>query len=79
MNFALGNHNIEKYFGFLFKLDKETKKSLISRLTDSINNRGQKKIDIHSLYGAWDDDKSSDEIIHEIRTSRIDKNNISGF
>ena len=33
-------------------------------------------IDLNNLYGAWIDDKDSDEIIKEIRDSRIEKRNI---
>jgi hypothetical protein len=79
MSLALTNTAIEKYFGFLTKLDNVSKKKLIIKLTESIEVTEKKKIDLESLYGAWEDSKSSDEIVKEIRESRIDKDNLIDF
>lgn len=73
MSLALKNSTIDKYFGFLTKLDNVTKKRLIVKLTESIEVKEKKKIDLASLYGAWEDSRSSDEIIDDIRKSRVEK------
>jgi len=74
MSLALTNTTIDKYFGFLTKLDNISKKKLIIKLTESIEVKEETDFDLASLYGAWDDSRSSDEIIKDIRDSRVDKN-----
>jgi hypothetical protein len=73
MSIALSNKTIEKYLSFLTKLDNSSKKKLIIELTESIETGDEGKFDLHSLFGAWIDDKDSDEIIKEIRESRVEK------
>ena len=79
MSLALSNSTIEKYFGFLTKLDNFSKKKLIIKLTESIELNEDKNSKLDSLYGAWEDSRSSDDIIKEIRDSRVDKNNLVDF
>lgn len=79
MSLALTNNTIDKYFGFLTKLDNASKKKLIVKLTESIEVKEEKDFDLASLYGAWEDSRSSDDIIKEIRDSRIDKNDVIDF
>jgi len=74
---AINSKILDKYFGFLIKLDNNSKKRLIIRLTESIETEKKEKTDIDLLYGAWADDRDSDEIIKEIRDSRVEKNNIA--
>lgn len=73
MGLALTDDTIEKYLRFLTKLDDLTKKRLITKLTESIKVKEKAEFNLSSLYGAWKDSKSSDEIIEEIRKSRIEK------
>ena len=79
MSIALTNKTIEKYFGFLKKLDNGSKKKLIIKLTESIETGDERKFDIRSLFGAWEDKRDSDEIVEEIRNSRIAKLNSVDF
>ena len=79
MSLALTNKTIEKYFGFLTHLDVVSKKKLILKLTKSIEKQEENKFDLKDLYGAWEDLKDSDEIIKEIRASRIDNRNVIDF
>lgn len=79
MSLALTNNTIDKYFGFLTKLDNVSKRKLIVKLTESIEVKEEKDFDLASLYGTWEDSRSSDDIIKEIRESRIDKNDIIDF
>jgi hypothetical protein len=69
MRIALKNTTIDKYFGFLTKLDNISKKRLIVKLTESIEVKEKKHLDLKNLYGAWEDTRTSDEIINEIRNS----------
>jgi hypothetical protein len=73
MNIALKNTTIDKYFGFLTRLDNNSKKRLIVKLTQSIEVKEKKHFDLKSLYGAWEDERTSDEIINDIKSSRVEK------
>ena len=66
---------LDKYFGFLINLDNNSKKRLIIRLTESIETEKKENTDLNLLYGAWTDDRDSDEINREIRDSSIEKQN----
>lgn len=77
-NLTINNKTLEKYFGLLKGLDNLSKKKLIIKLTESLEVK-EEKVDLRSLFGAWEDDKDSDEIIREIRESRIEKAENLGF
>lgn len=70
---------LEKYFGFLTKLDNRSKKKLIIKLTESLEVNDKSSFDLKSIFGAWEDTKDSDEIIKQIRTSRVDNRDIEEF
>lgn len=76
---VISNKMLDKYFGYLKNLDNNAKKSLIIKLTKSIETKSKKVFDIKSVFGAWEDDKTSDEIISEIKSSRIEKRDNSSF
>jgi hypothetical protein len=76
MRIALNNKTIDKYFGFLFNLDTLSKKRLIVKLTESIEEKDKKDFDLTSLFGAWEDSRTSEEIINDIRNSRVEKKSI---
>lgn len=69
---AVTNRTLDKYFGFLRKLDNNSKKRLIIKLTESIETKEENQFDLKTIYGAWDDSRDSDEIIKSIRDSRVD-------
>ena len=73
MGLALTNKTIDKYFGFLRRLDNGSKKRLIISLTKSIEDKKNSKINLRDLSGAWEDSRDSDEIIKDIRNSRVEK------
>ena len=71
---VISNKILDKYFGYLKNLDTNAKKSLIIKLTKSIETKSKKTFDINSIVGAWEDDRNSDEIINDIKSSRVEKN-----
>ncbi len=75
MGLALRDNTINKYFGFLTKFDNSTKKKLIIKLTESIEVENTNEFDLKSICGAWEDHRSSDEIIMDIKKSRVEKSN----
>lgn len=76
---AITNKTLDKYFAFLSKLDTNSKKRLIIRLTESIEMKEDNSFDLKSLFGAWEDSRDSDEIIKDIRDSRVNSNEIESF
>ena len=77
-NLTLNNKSLEKYFDLLKGLDNLSKKKLIIKLTESLEVKGE-KVDLNTLFGAWEDNRDSDEIIKSIRESRVDKSENLGF
>lgn len=76
---TISNKMLEKYFGYLKYLDNNAKKSLIIKLTKSLETKSKKAFDIKSVFGAWEDDRTSDEIINEIKSSRVEKRNTASL
>ena len=76
---TISNKILDKYFGYLKNLDNNTKKNLIIKLTKSIETKSNKAFDIKSIFGAWEDDRTSDEIISEIKSSRVEKQNTTSL
>jgi len=68
---TITNSILDKYFNFLKKFDNNAKKKLIIKLTNSLEFKETKPFDIKSLFGAWEDDRTSQEIIDEIKNSRV--------
>ena len=62
---TISNKILDKYFGHLKNLDNKAKKSLIIRLTESIEIKPKKAFELSSIFGAWVDNRSADEIISE--------------
>ncbi|OBX26483.1 hypothetical protein LX77_00955 [Gelidibacter algens] len=70
---------LDKYFGYLKNLDNNAKKKLIIKLTKSLETKSEKKFEIASVFGAWEDERTSDEIISEIKSSRVEKRNTANL
>lgn len=78
-NLALSDKTLEKYLGYLKNLDNMTKKKLIDKLRRSLDRETEPDFDPNSLFGAWEDSRNSDEIIAEIRASRVETRNTEGL
>ena len=77
MGLTLTDKAIDKYFRFLSFLDNDSKKRLILKLENSINSKYKKHLSLKNLRGKWVDSRDSDEIIKDIRNSRVDKKQIT--
>lgn len=75
MGISLSDKSINKYFRFLSRLDNRSKKKLINRLTDSIedNEKSNQSRSFSDLSGQWEDERHSDDIIKDIRDSRVNR------
>lgn len=71
---------IDGYIGLLDNLSPDTKLDLIARLTDSVkSDLADKKSSFKQSFGAFDSEKSAEEIVDEIRRSRIVNREIELF
>lgn len=71
MSLNITDKAIDKFLSFLFRLDKESKLLLISKLRNSMKPETPKKNAVDIFFGSWKDSRSSDEIIEDIRSSYI--------
>lgn len=67
------NSNISMYWNIIKNLNSDMKLDLISRLSESLRKKKNLAADnaADKFYGAWEDDKSADELAEEIRASRL--------
>ena len=79
MHTATENKLVDSYFRFMKNWDNETKKNLIIKLTQSIDSTDQENRDFSSCFGAWDDDRTADEIMEDLRADRVDNREIEDF
>jgi hypothetical protein len=78
MNTSSQNINLaDYYFGFLKNLNPNSKLDLISNLSQSLkDNDTISDTSLQSLFGAYKSEETADEIIAEIRNSRVFNRNI---
>ncbi len=66
------NSLADYYFDFLKNLNPESKLDLISKLSLSLKaNNETPGISLQSLFGAYKSEETADEIIAELRASRV--------
>jgi hypothetical protein len=71
---------VNNYYDIIKTLQLNDQEELVKLLTKSINNPEQKKEkSIKHLYGAWSGDETADEIIEDIRNSRVFNRKIIEF
>jgi hypothetical protein len=73
MNSVLQQNNLaDFYYVFLKNLNANSKLDLISKLSESLKeNQSEAVISLQSLFGAYKSEESSEEIISNIRESRV--------
>ncbi len=79
MNIDISNRMVDSYFRIMRNWDTDAKKDLIIKLTASIDTKSDDNHDFSSCYGAWEDERSADEIINELRADRVNSNEIEPF
>jgi len=68
------------YFGFLKHLNSDSKLDLISKLSQSLKeNEAVPETSLQSLFGAYQSDETAEEIIAELRESRVFNRNIESL
>ena len=71
---------VDGYVGLLNNLSTNNKLDLISKLTASVKtDLTNKKSSFKKAFGAFDSKKSAEEIIEEIRNSRVSTRQIEAF
>ncbi len=60
------------YFDYLKNLNSDSKLDLISKLSQSLKEKEQvAEVSLESLFGAYKSEETAEEIIAEIRASRV--------
>ncbi|MEO6705927.1 MAG: hypothetical protein ABIN04_08785 [Ginsengibacter sp.] len=68
------------YFDLLKNLNSDSKLDLISKLSQSLKeNKTLPETSLQSLFGAYKSDETADEIIAELKASRIFNRNIESL
>ena len=71
---------VDGYVGLLDNLSANNKLDLIAKLTASVKtDLTNKKSSFKKAFGAFDSEKSAEEIIEEIRNSRVATRQIESF
>lgn len=64
------------YFSFLKNLNPDSKLDLISKLSQSLKNNDKvSETSLQSIFGAYKSKETADEIIAELKASRVFKRN----
>lgn len=79
MSLAFENKKVKIYFRLLKNWDIKSKKDLIRKLSKSISETAEDKHDFSACFGAWEDKRSADEIIEDIRGSQVNNREIEDF
>ena len=79
MSLAFENKKVKIYFRLMKNWDIKSKKDLIRKLSRSITETAEDKHDFSACFGAWDDVRSADEIIKDIRDSKVNNREIEDF
>jgi ribosomal protein L16 Arg81 hydroxylase len=79
MNTAKNIQLSETYFNWLKTLNKETKADLIAKLATSLQSEEVNPNSFQSLFGAFESEKTAEEIIEELRASRTFNRQIESF
>ena len=71
---------VDGYVGLLDNLSASNKLDLITKLTESVKtDLKNKKSTFKKAFGAFDSKKSAEEIIEEIRSSRVSTRKVESF
>lgn len=74
------NSNASAYYDLLSTLNESSKLELIAHLSNSIlKNKSNKPKSFERLFGAWKSKETAEEIIDNIRKSRVSNRKIESF
>lgn len=77
---TLNNSSLKRYIDLFRNLDLTSKKKIIVGLTESINETNMPvSNNLSSIFGAWEDSRDSDEIINDIKSTRVNNRDIENF
>ncbi|KOS07975.1 hypothetical protein AM493_19400 [Flavobacterium akiainvivens] len=77
---SLNNSSLKKYLDLLRSFDLKSRKKILEGLNESVaQDKAPKPNDIESMFGAWEDNRDSDEIISDIKNTRVNSRDIDNF
>lgn len=75
----VNKRSLSGYFGYLRNLDESSKMRLIEELSASQKSSKKTPGEVSHLYGAWEDDKSAEDIILTIQSLRRFGRDLANF
>ena len=76
---SLNNKLVDGFFNYMKNWDDEAKKDIILKLNKSMVSDENKSRDFSLCFGAWNDSRSADEIIDDLRVDRVNSAEIASF
>lgn len=74
MNVLVANLMVDNYFKFLNNLDINSKQALIAKLSNSLDSKTKTKaLDFSSCFGEWEDSRTAEEIVFDLRKDRVNQ------
>jgi hypothetical protein len=73
MNIAVKHRMVDNFFKYMRNWNTDAKKDLIIKLTASIESKSKRRYDFSSCFGAWEDERSAEEIISDLKADRVNK------
>ena len=70
---------VEHYYQMIRHLDNADKMMLVEKIIHSVNHERQSFNNQESLVGSWEDDRSADEIIQDIKANAHMQRHIESF
>lgn len=79
MQIDVENKKVNRYFRYMKNWDTKSKRDLIVKLIDSFEDQNKDQHDFSNCFGAWEDSRSANEIIDDIRSNRKNIHEIEDF
>jgi len=79
MNTVTSNRMVDNFLKYMRNWETDSKIELINKLKESIKVEPKANSDFSSCFGLWNDTRSPEEIVAEIRADRVNQEDIEGF
>jgi hypothetical protein len=79
MAISFSDKFINRLISIFQLMDGKSKKTFLEKIHISMNDLPPRKNNLDNVFGKWEDDRSTDEIIKSIVSARVEKNSDISF
>jgi hypothetical protein len=79
MAISFSDKFINRLISIFQLMDGKSKKTFLEKIQISMNDLPPRKNNLDNVFGKWEDDRSTDEIIKSIVSARVEKNSDISF